>query len=49
MTEPGALTGALNWYRGIPFSMRQPLGRIKVPTSYIWGGTTSLWPGVGSS
>ena len=37
MTEPGALTGALNWYRGIPFSMRQPLGRIKVPTSYIWG------------
>jgi pimeloyl-ACP methyl ester carboxylesterase len=37
MAEPGALTGALNWYRGIPFSMRQPLGPIKVPTSYIWG------------
>jgi pimeloyl-ACP methyl ester carboxylesterase len=37
MAEPGALTGALNWYRGIPFSMRQPLGRIAVPTSYIWG------------
>ena len=37
MAEPGALTGALNWYRGIPLSMRQPLGPIKVPTSYVWG------------
>ena len=37
MAEPGALTGALNWYRGLPFSMRQPLGSIKVPTSYVWG------------
>jgi pimeloyl-ACP methyl ester carboxylesterase len=37
MAEPGALTGALNWYRGIPFSRRPPLGQIKVPTSYVWG------------
>jgi len=37
MAEPGALTGALNWYRGLPFSMRQPPGSIKVPTSYVWG------------
>jgi pimeloyl-ACP methyl ester carboxylesterase len=37
MAEQGALTGALNWYRGIPLSMREPLGPIKVPTSYIWG------------
>jgi pimeloyl-ACP methyl ester carboxylesterase len=37
MAEPGALTGALNWYRGIPLSMREPLGTIKVPTSYVWG------------
>ncbi|MFL6047774.1 MAG: alpha/beta fold hydrolase [Propionibacteriaceae bacterium] len=35
--EPGALTGALNWYRGIPFSMRPPVGQISVPTTYIWG------------
>jgi pimeloyl-ACP methyl ester carboxylesterase len=42
MAEPGALTGALNWYRGIPFSMRQPLGPIKVPTSYIWGRRDSV-------
>jgi len=37
MAEPGALTGALNWYRGMPFSARTPVGRIRVPTCYIWG------------
>jgi pimeloyl-ACP methyl ester carboxylesterase len=37
MAEPGALTGALNWYRGIPFSAREPIGRIRVPTTYVWG------------
>jgi len=37
MSEPGALTGAINWYRGLPFTMREPLGRITVPTTYIWG------------
>ena len=37
MAEPGALTGALNWYRGMPLSMRSPVGLIKVPTTYIWG------------
>ncbi|HSU37231.1 MAG TPA: alpha/beta fold hydrolase [Propionibacteriaceae bacterium] len=37
MAEPGALTGALNWYRGIPFSTRTPIGAVRVPTSYIWG------------
>jgi pimeloyl-ACP methyl ester carboxylesterase len=37
MAEPGALTGALNWYRGIPFSTRPPAERITVPTSYVWG------------
>jgi pimeloyl-ACP methyl ester carboxylesterase len=37
LSEPGALTGALNWYRGIPFSIRAPLGQITVPTTYIWG------------
>ena len=31
MAEPGALTGALNWYRGIPFSAGLPLaGRLPV-------------------
>jgi pimeloyl-ACP methyl ester carboxylesterase len=37
MAEPGALTGALNWYRGIPLSVRSPVGLIKVPTSLVWG------------
>jgi pimeloyl-ACP methyl ester carboxylesterase len=37
MAEPGALTAAINWYRGLPFSMREPVGRIRVPTTYIWG------------
>jgi pimeloyl-ACP methyl ester carboxylesterase len=37
MAEPGALTAALNWYRGLPFSLRSPQHRSKVPTTYIWG------------
>lgn len=37
MAEPGALTGAFNWYRGLPFSPREPVGPITVPTSYLWG------------
>lgn len=37
MSEPGALTGALSWYRGIPFSARPGVGRITVPTTYVWG------------
>jgi pimeloyl-ACP methyl ester carboxylesterase len=37
MADPGAMTGAINWYRGIPFSAREPIGRIRVPTTYIWG------------
>jgi pimeloyl-ACP methyl ester carboxylesterase len=37
MQVPGALTGALNWYRGMPFSLRQPVGPVDVPTTYVWG------------
>lgn len=37
MAEPGAVRGALNWYRGIPFSARPPVGPSKVPTTYVWG------------
>ena len=36
MTEPGALTGALNWYRGLPFSTK-PVGKVRVQTTYVWG------------
>lgn len=37
MAEPGALTAALNWYRGIPFSARPAVGNVTVPTTYVWG------------
>jgi len=37
MAEPGALTGSLNWYRGLPFSLRPDVGPVGVPTTYVWG------------
>jgi len=37
MTEPGAMTGGLNWYRGVPLSnLRASTRRISVPTMYVW-------------
>jgi pimeloyl-ACP methyl ester carboxylesterase len=36
MREPGALTGALGWYRAIPWSARQRVGAIRVPTLHLW-------------
>jgi pimeloyl-ACP methyl ester carboxylesterase len=37
MTEPGALTGGLNWYRGMPLSnLRESDQQISVPTMYVW-------------
>jgi pimeloyl-ACP methyl ester carboxylesterase len=36
MREPGALTGALHWYRALPLS-RLRTGPVDVPTSYAWG------------
>ncbi|MDH4158691.1 MAG: alpha/beta fold hydrolase [Actinomycetota bacterium] len=40
MSESGALTGALSWYRALPLDLRQAsvrVGRIAVPTLYVWG------------
>jgi pimeloyl-ACP methyl ester carboxylesterase len=37
MREPGAATGALNWYRGMPASLRTPTPSVAVPTTYVWG------------
>lgn len=37
LAEPGALAGALGWYRGIPFSRNPTVGRSRVPTTYVWG------------
>jgi pimeloyl-ACP methyl ester carboxylesterase len=36
MSEPGALTAALGWYRAMPWSARQRVGKIRVPTLHLW-------------
>lgn len=37
LMEPGALTGGLNWYRGLPLSnLRDSNQQISVPTMYVW-------------
>jgi pimeloyl-ACP methyl ester carboxylesterase len=36
MREPGALTGALAWYRALPWSLRRPVGPVRVPTQHVW-------------
>jgi pimeloyl-ACP methyl ester carboxylesterase len=38
LSEPGALTATLNWYRGATNDVFDvPAGRITVPTLYLWG------------
>ena len=36
MREPGALSAALGWYRALPWSARQQVGRVRVPTLHLW-------------
>jgi pimeloyl-ACP methyl ester carboxylesterase len=36
MREPGALTAALAWYRALPLDVRQPVGKVRVPTLHMW-------------
>jgi hypothetical protein len=36
MREPGALTGALGWYRALPLTLRDPVGTVRVPTLHVW-------------
>ncbi len=36
MLEPGALTAALNWYRAMGPDEAGPLGRVTVPTTFLW-------------
>lgn len=45
MREPGALTGALNWYRALPLQLRERRTGppVTVPTLYVWStGDTAL-------
>jgi len=37
MREPGALRGALAWYRAAVFDLTEPTPRAAVPTTYVWG------------
>lgn len=37
MREPGALRGALGWYRAVPVSALTPTPAVAVPTTYVWG------------
>lgn len=41
LSQPGAMTGALNWYRGGLTPDRKPVGKISVPTVLIWGNQDS--------
>lgn len=36
MQEPGALSAALAWYRALPWSGRDPVGTVRVPTLHVW-------------
>jgi pimeloyl-ACP methyl ester carboxylesterase len=36
MREPGALSAALGWYRALPWSGRDPVGKVRVPTLHVW-------------
>jgi pimeloyl-ACP methyl ester carboxylesterase len=36
MQEPGALTGALAWYRAVRPGWAAGIGPVQVPTSYLW-------------
>jgi pimeloyl-ACP methyl ester carboxylesterase len=37
MQEPGALSGALGWYRAMGAARGFGAGRVGVPTAYLWG------------
>jgi pimeloyl-ACP methyl ester carboxylesterase len=36
MREPEALSCALGWYRALPWSGRDPVGKVRVPTLHLW-------------
>lgn len=36
IVDEGALTGGLNWYRAIPFSLSNEVPDVSVPTTLVW-------------
>jgi pimeloyl-ACP methyl ester carboxylesterase len=43
LSEPGALTAALNWYRAIDGSALVDLAAVRVPTLYVWPSGDSAY------
>ena len=37
LAEPRALSSALGWYRAMPMNSGYQVGRVRVPTTYLWG------------
>jgi pimeloyl-ACP methyl ester carboxylesterase len=37
MRQPQALTSALAWYRAVPLSDGYQIGRVRTPTTFVWG------------
>ncbi|HEY6794719.1 MAG TPA: alpha/beta hydrolase [Kineosporiaceae bacterium] len=35
--EPGALAGAVAWYRALRFARREHFPTVRVPTTFVWG------------
>ena len=36
LTQPGAMAGALNWYRAADVGLVEGLGPITTPTMFVW-------------
>ncbi|MFI9271101.1 alpha/beta fold hydrolase [Kitasatospora sp. NPDC052896] len=37
LSDPGPLTGGLNWYRALGENLHLPVGEVTVPTLFVWG------------
>lgn len=36
LADPATARAMINWYRALPFSARHPMGKVGVPTVYVW-------------
>lgn len=36
LSDPATARTMINWYRALPFSSRDPIGKVEVPTVYVW-------------
>ena len=42
VVQTDALTGGMNWYRGMPFGLGSATGDVTVPTTFVWGARDSF-------